>query len=116
MRCDINGEGEARRGLSSLLVSMTAMYERVEEEQTKTAMLWGWRTPLSPAPLAFLRVRGREDVVSRIEGPSAFVLYLKRLFCCSALRFSLWLDSHGSALDSPNTSYVGTGVVSGHLL
>lgn len=76
VRCDINGEGEARRGLSSLLVSMTAMYESVGEEQTKLAMLWGWRTPLSPAPLAFPRVRGREDVFSRIEGPTAFVLWL----------------------------------------
>ena len=45
---DINGKGKVSRGLSSLLISMTAMFERVKEEQTNPEM-WGWRTSLSPA-------------------------------------------------------------------
>lgn len=111
MRSDMNGEGEASRGLSSLLVSMTVMFDRVREEQTKPAMLWGWRTNLSLAPPGLPKSSWERGGFLKGRGPHCFEPFgdLKGLFYCSALRPSLWLDSHGSTLDSPSsTSYVGT--------
>lgn len=88
------------------------------QEQTKSAVLWRWRISLSPAPSGLPRSSWGRGHVLKGRGPQCFRFFgdLKRVFSCSVLRFSLWLDSHGFSLDSPNTSYVGISAISGHLL
>lgn len=72
LRYDISGEGKACRSLSSLLVSMTVMYERVREEQTKPAMLWEWRTSLSPAPPGLPKSLWERGRFLKDRGPQCF--------------------------------------------
>lgn len=81
MRSDINGEGEASRGLSSLLVSMIVMFDRVRGEQTKPAMLWGWRTNPRLSPSGLPKNSWERGDFLKGRGPCCFQPFgdLKRL-------------------------------------
>ena len=86
------------------------MFEGVREEQNKPVDVVGiedWPQPGFPRSCREFVGQRRFSLGWRPPVPLAF-WGLERILCGSAFRPSFWLDSHQPALDSPNTTYVGT--------